>query len=137
MGFLHHAVACEPILDVAFYRMGVGMGDNPLTVCLPIITDMFRPERLAVAISLYSAIYIGSGQEGFRRHVIGFALPATEPTVPLWVLWHCSMSFAVGFPSTSYSRCLRTSENRPAQRNQTKGKRFSPHHQRGGCWHQG
>ena len=69
----------------AFYRMGVGMGEATLSPsAYSIITDMFRPERLAVAISLYSAgIYIGSGMaQVFGGIVIGFAVSATELTVP-------------------------------------------------------
>ena len=108
----------------AFYRMGVGVGEATLSPsAYSIITDMFRPERLAVAISLYSAgIYIGSGlAQVFGGIVIGFAVSATELTVPFLGAvepWQY-VFFAVGFPGLLFTLALLTIKE-PVRRNRSK-----------------
>lgn len=108
----------------AFYRMGVGVGEATLSPsAYSIITDMFRPERLAVAISLYSAgIYIGSGlAQVFGGIVIGFAVSATELTVPFVgpvAPWQY-VFFAVGFPGLLFTLALLTVRE-PVRRNRSK-----------------
>jgi len=71
------------------------------------ITDMFRPERMAIAISIYSAgIYIGTGLSNvFGGLVIGYAesldnlsLPVIGP-VEAWQY----VFFAVGFPGLLFT----------------------------------
>jgi MFS family permease len=49
--------------QMAFFRLGVGVGEATLSPsAYSLITDYFRPNRLALAISVYGAgIYLGSG----------------------------------------------------------------------------
>ncbi|HBW82839.1 MAG TPA: MFS transporter [Gammaproteobacteria bacterium] len=108
----------------AFYRMGVGVGEATLSPsAYSIISDMFRPERLAVAISLYSAgIYIGSGlAQVFGGIIIGFAVSATELTVPFVgpvAPWQY-VFFAVGFPGLIFTLALLTVRE-PMRRNRSR-----------------
>ena len=102
----------------AFYRMGVGVGEATLSPsAYSIITDMFRPERLAVAISLYSAgIYIGSGlAQVFGGIVIGFAVSTTELTIPFVALWHLAVCLLRGRLSWSALHAGFTDRQRTGQ----------------------
>ena len=66
----------------AFYRMRSAWAGQPLTVRLLNHYRYFGAERLAVAIGS-AGIYIGSGlAQVFGGIVIGFAMSATELTVP-------------------------------------------------------
>jgi len=89
-------------------RMGVGVGEATLSPsAYSMISDMFRPNRIALAISIYSAgIYIGSGLSlVFGAGVISWAeglgdisLPLLGPVQPWQMVF-----FIVGFPGLLFT----------------------------------
>lgn len=95
------------------FRIGVGVGEATLSPsAYSLITDYFKPQRLALAISVYGAgIYLGSGmafllggyvvkfasgQEAYEFAVIG--------TVRPWQL----VFFAIGLPGVLFALMLYT-----------------------------
>lgn len=94
-------------------RMGVGVGEATLSPsAYSLITDMFQPKRVALAISIYAAgIYIGSGLSSvFGAMVIGWAESAGQLTVPLigdvkpWQF----VFIAIGFPGLLFTFVMLT-----------------------------
>lgn len=97
----------------ALYRMGVGVGEATLSPsAYSLITDLFRPERLAMAISIYSAgIYIGTGLAnvfgglviGYTSSIENLALPLLGPVEPWQYVF-----VAVGLPGLLFSVVMLT-----------------------------
>ncbi|MFT4889045.1 MAG: MFS family permease [Pseudohongiellaceae bacterium] len=97
----------------AVFRMGVGVGEATLSPsAYSMITDMFRPERMAIAISIYSAgIYIGTGLSSvFGGLVIGYAESLDNLTLPFVGAvepWQY-VFFAIGFPGLLFTLVMLT-----------------------------
>lgn len=95
-------------LSFALFRMGVGVGEATLSPsAYSMISDMFRPERMAIAISIYSAgIYIGTGLSNiFGGLVIGYAESMDNLSLPIIGAvesWQY-VFFAVGFPGLLFT----------------------------------
>lgn len=95
-------------MTFALFRMGVGVGEATLSPsAYSMITDMFRPERMAIAISIYSAgIYIGTGLSNvFGGLVIGYAESIDNLSLPFIGAvepWQY-VFFAVGFPGLLFT----------------------------------
>jgi MFS family permease len=108
-------------LQMFFCRLGVGVGEAALSpAAFSLITDYFRKERLATAISVYSmGIYIGAGIAYLLGGlVIGFAssqelynLPLVGPTRSWQVIF-----FIVGLPGVLLAFLLYTVKE-PVRRN--------------------
>jgi MFS family permease len=108
-------------LQMFFCRLGVGVGEAALSpAAFSLITDYFRKERLATAISVYSmGIYIGAGIAYLLGGlVIGFAssqelynLPVVGPTRSWQVIF-----FIVGLPGVLLAFLLYTVKE-PVRRN--------------------
>jgi MFS family permease len=108
-------------LQMFFCRLGVGVGEAALSpAAFSLITDYFRKERLATAISVYSmGIYIGAGIAYLLGGlVIGFAtsqelynLPIVGPTRSWQVIF-----FIVGLPGVLLALLLYTVKE-PVRRN--------------------
>ena len=100
-------------LSFAVFRMGVGVGEATLSPsAYSMITDMFRPERMAIAISIYSAgIYIGTGLSSvFGGLVIGYAESLDNLTLPFVGAvepWQY-VFFAIGFPGLLFTLVMLT-----------------------------
>lgn len=99
--------------QLAIARMGVGVGEAALSPsAYSLITDYFRPNRMALAISVYGAgIYIGSGMAYLLGGiVIGFASGDEMMYVPLvgdvrpWQF----VFFIIGFPGLLFAPMLFT-----------------------------
>jgi MFS family permease len=99
--------------QLALARMGVGVGEASLSPsAYSLIADYFKPNRMALAISIYGAgIYIGSGLAyilgGF---VVGYA--ADKPTMSVWLVgdvkpWQF-VFFCIGAPGLVFSLALFT-----------------------------
>ncbi|GAB1265002.1 MFS transporter [Aurantivibrio infirmus] len=97
----------------ALARMGVGVGEATLSPsAYSLITDMFQPKRIALAISIYAAgIYIGSGLSSiFGGIIIGWAENAGQLTLPIigdvkpWQF----VFFAIGFPGLVFTLVMLT-----------------------------
>lgn len=102
------------------FRMGVGVGEASLSPsAYSLITDYFRPNRLALAISVYGAgIYIGSGMAFLLGgQVVGFATGQADYQFPIlgtvrpWQL----VFFAIGIPGALFAVMLSTVKE-PARR---------------------
>lgn len=108
-------------LQMFLSRLGVGVGEAALSpAAFSLITDYFRKERLATAISVYSmGIYIGAGIAYLLGGlVIGFAssqelynLPIVGPTRSWQVIF-----FIVGLPGVLLAGLLYTVKE-PVRRN--------------------
>lgn len=89
-------------------RMGVGVGEATLSPsAYSMISDMFRPTRIALAISIYAAgIYIGSGLSlVFGASVISWAQGLGEVSFPLIGVvepWQM-VFFVIGFPGLLFT----------------------------------
>jgi len=89
--------------QLAMFRMGVGVGEATLSPsAYSLITDLFKPSRMALAISVYGAgIYIGSGLAyllgGFVIDFVGNAEFVTLPIVGDVKPWQ-SVFFYIGVP---------------------------------------
>jgi MFS family permease len=99
--------------QLALARMGVGVGEAALSPsAYSLITDYFRPNRMALAISVYGAgIYIGSGLAYLLGGIIvGFASGGDMMHVPLvgdvrpWQF----VFFVIGFPGLLFTPMLMT-----------------------------
>jgi len=99
--------------QLAIARMGVGVGEATLSPsAYSLITDYFRPNRLAMAISFYGAgIYIGSGLAYLLGGiVVGFASSGDMMSVPFvgevrpWQF----VFFVIGFPGLLFTPMLFT-----------------------------
>ena len=91
-----------------FARMGVGVGEATLSPsAYSMISDMFRPGRIALAISIYAAgIYIGSGLSlVFGASIIQWADGLGDVSLPLvgavepWQM----VFFLIGFPGLLFT----------------------------------
>lgn len=72
--------------QLAVFRLGVGIGEASLSpAAYSLITDYFRPARLATALSVYSiGVYVGSGMAFILgAFVIGFATNNESFILPL------------------------------------------------------
>lgn len=97
--------------QLALARMGVGVGEAALSPsAYSLIADYFRPQRMALAISIYGAgIYIGSGLAyilgGF---IVGYA--ADKPTMSVVFVGDVApwqfVFFCIGFPGLVFSLAL-------------------------------
>ena len=94
-------------------RMGVGVGEATLSPsAYSMISDMFRPNRIALAISIYAAgIYIGSGLSlVFGAGVISWAEGLDNLSLPLigavqpWQM----VFFIIGFPGLLFTLVVLT-----------------------------
>ena len=95
------------------FRIGVGAGEASLSPsAYSLLTDYFRPNRLALAISVYGAgIYIGSGMAfllggivvGFASGQDSYALPLVGDTAPWQMVF-----FAIGLPGILFAAMLYT-----------------------------
>jgi MFS family permease len=111
----------QNFMQMFLCRLGVGVGEASLSpAAFSLITDYFRKERLATAISVYSmGIYIGAGMAYLLGGlVIGFAssqelynLPLVGATRPWQVIF-----FIVGLPGIVLALLLYTVKE-PARRN--------------------
>ena len=93
--------------------VGVGVGEATLSPsAYSMITEMFRSERMAIAISIYSAgIYIGTGVSSvFGGLVIGYAESLDNLTLPFVGAvepWQY-VFFAIGFPGLLFTLVMLT-----------------------------
>jgi MFS family permease len=95
------------------FRMGVGVGEASLSPsAYSLITDYFKPQRLALAISVYGAgIYLGSGMAFlFGGLVVSFATgrEAVEVAVLGTVRPWQFVFFAIGLPGIIFAFMLYT-----------------------------
>lgn len=97
--------------QLAMFRMGVGVGEAALSPsAYSLITDLFRPSRIALAISIYGAgIYIGSGMAYLLGGIV-VDWVSTTPTVELPVVgeirsWQ-SVFFYIGIPGLLFAPFL-------------------------------
>ncbi len=99
--------------QLAVFRLGVGVGEASLSpAAYSLITDYFRPARLATALSVYGiGIYIGSGMAfilgavviGFTQNSENFVLPLVGDTRP-WQL----VFFVISIPGLFFTVMLFT-----------------------------
>jgi MFS family permease len=99
--------------QLAVFRLGVGVGEASLSpAAYSLITDYFRPARLATALSVYGiGIYIGSGTAfilgavviGFASGSENFILPIVGEVRP-WQL----VFFVISFPGLLFTAVLFT-----------------------------
>jgi len=99
--------------QLAAFRLGVGVGEASLSpAAYSLITDYFRPARLATALSVYGiGIYVGSGTAfilgavviGFAQNSENFILPIVGETRP-WQL----VFFVISFPGLLFTAVLFT-----------------------------
>lgn len=107
-------------LTLALARMGVGVGEAALSPsAYSLISDYFRPQRQALAISIYGAgIYIGSGLAYvLGAYVVGFAGDAETINLPVVgdvKPWQ-SVFFMIGVPGLIFTLALLTVRE-PARR---------------------
>ncbi|MFP6583187.1 MAG: MFS transporter [Candidatus Hydrogenedentota bacterium] len=89
--------------QLTMFRMGVGVGEASLSPsAYSLITDLFKPSRIALAISIYGAgIYIGSGMAyllgGIVIAWVGTAESVAIPLVGDVAPWQ-SVFFFIGVP---------------------------------------
>lgn len=92
---------------LAMFRMGVGVGEASLSPsAYSLITDLFKPNRIALAISVYGAgIYIGSGLAylvgGIVVSFVGDAEFVTLPIIGDVKPWQ-SVFFYIGLPGLMF-----------------------------------
>ena len=110
--------------QLLFFRVGVGVGEATLSPsAYSLITDYFKPSRMALAISVYGAgIYIGSGLANLiGGYVIQYAATAEGTTLPIagdvrpWQL----VFFIIGLPGLLFTLALLTVKE-PLRRGITK-----------------
>jgi len=99
--------------QLAAFRLGVGVGEASLSpAAYSLITDYFRPARLATALSVYGiGIYIGSGTAfilgavviGFATNSENFVLPLVGETRPWQVVF-----FVISIPGLLFTGMLFT-----------------------------
>jgi MFS family permease len=107
--------------ELALMRMGVGVGEASLSpAAYSLITDIFRPEQRATAISVYSmGIYVGSGLAFILGGLVvkfasgrgQFDLPLVGPT-HAWQL----VFVVVGLPGLLVSLLVVATVREPARR---------------------
>ena len=107
--------------ELALLRMGVGVGEASLSpAAYSLITDIFRPEQRATAISVYSmGIYVGSGLAFILGGLVvkfasgreQFDLPLVGPT-RAWQL----IFVVVGLPGLLVSLLVLATVREPARR---------------------
>lgn len=111
-------------------RMGVGVGEATLSPsAYSMISDMFKPTRIALAISIYAAgIYIGSGLSlVFGASVIQWAQGLGDVSLPLvgavepWQM----VFFVIGFPGLLFTFVVLTVKE-PVRRGLRKVKEEKP-----------